>query len=162
MAVRKILNYTMTNLRKKTSNVTVFDQNIVSLIQDLEDTMYEAGGQALSAPQIGVNQQVAIVDMGVEGLLQLINPVLVSASTEMTTEIEGCLSIPNRYGEVTRSRMIVVKSYDVNGNQVELTAYDDIARMILHEIDTLNGTLFIDKMDKEIPLEALEAYLDYE
>ncbi|MCS4486212.1 peptide deformylase [Staphylococcus americanisciuri] len=162
MAMKKILNYTTSNLRQKAAPVTKFDEQLPSLIQDLEDTMYEAGSQALAAPQIGVNQQVALIDMGEDGLLQLINPEVTSTGAETATELEGCLSVPDRYGEVTRSRAIVVKSYDLQGNQVELTAYDDIARMILHEIDTLNGILFIDRMDREVSAVELEAYLEDE
>ncbi|UXR70348.1 MULTISPECIES: peptide deformylase [unclassified Staphylococcus] len=162
MAVKKILNYRTSNLRQKTEPVSQYDEKLTSLIEDLEDTMYEMGSQAIAAPQIGVNQQVALIDMGQDGLLQLINPEISSASSEMATELEGCMSVPGRYGEVERSRMIVVKSNDLNGNQVELTAYDDIARMILHEMDTLNGILFIDKMHKEVTEDELEAYLEDE
>lgn len=162
MAVKKILNYETSNLRRKSAPVTTFDDTLQSLIQDLEDTMYDAGSQALAAPQIGVNQQVALIDMGQDGLLQLINPEIISTGSETASELEGCLSVPKRYGEVERSRAIVVKSFDLQGNQVELTAYDDIARMILHEMDTLNGILFIDKMHKEVSAAELEAYLEDE
>ncbi|KIX90390.1 peptide deformylase [Staphylococcus microti] len=162
MAVKKILNYKTSNLRRKSAPVTTFDDTLQSLIQDLEDTMYDAGSQALAAPQIGVNQQVALIDMGQDGLLQLINPEIISTGSETALELEGCLSVPERYGEVERSRAIVVKSFDLQGNQVELTAYDDIARMILHEMDTLNGILFIDKMHKEVSAAELEAYLEDE
>ncbi|RTX69282.1 peptide deformylase, partial [Staphylococcus hyicus] len=147
---------------KKAARVTTFDERITQIIQDIEDTMYAAGGQALSAPQIGVSLQIAIVDMEQDGLLQLINPTIISVSDTTTTELEGCLSVPNRYGEVTRSQMITVKSQDVYGRDVELTAYDDVARMILHEIDNLNGVLFTDIMDREITEKELEAYYDNE
>ncbi len=162
MAIKKILNYKTSNLRQKAAPVTTFDEALPSLIQDLEDTMYDAGSQALAAPQIGVNKQVALIDMGQDGLLQLINPEIVSTGSEMASELEGCLSVPERYGEVERSRAITVKSFDLQGNQVELTAYDDIARMILHEMDTLNGILFIDRMHKEVSAAELEAYLEDE
>lgn len=76
--------------------------------------------------------------------------------------LKWCLSVPGRFGEVTRSRMITVRSYDLNGNEVEMTAYDDIARMILHVIDNLNGILFVDMMDREISNAELEAYLEDE
>lgn len=162
MAVKKILNYRTSNLRQKTLPVTTFNEKLTILIENLEDTMYEMNSQAIAAPQIGVNQQVALIDMGQDGLLQLINPEIISSSSETAIELEGCMSVPGRYGEVERSRMIVVKSYDLHGNEVELTAYDDIARMILHEIDTLNGILFIDKMKKEVTEAELEAYLEDE
>ena len=162
MAIKKILTDTHPLIRKKAAPVTTFDQRLTQIIQDIEDTMYAAGGQALSAPQIGIPLQIAMVDMEQDGLLQLINPEIVGASDTTTTELEGCLSVPNRFGEVTRSQMITVKSKDIYGRDVELTAYDDIARMILHEIDNLNGVLFTDIMDREITEKELEAYYDNE
>ncbi|UXU54196.1 peptide deformylase [Staphylococcus agnetis] len=162
MAIKKILTDTHPLIRKKAAPVTTFDQRLTQIIQDIEDTMYAAGGQALSAPQIGIPLQIAMVDMEQDGLLQLINPEIVLASDTTTTELEGCLSVPNRFGEVTRSQMITVKSKDIYGRDVELTAYDDIARMILHEIDNLNGVLFTDIMDREITEKELEAYYDNE
>ncbi|MCO4326981.1 peptide deformylase [Staphylococcus agnetis] len=162
MAIKKILTDTHPLIRKKAAPVTTFDQSLTQIIQDIEDTMYAAGGQALSAPQIGIPLQIAMVDMEQDGLLQLINPEIVRASDTTTTELEGCLSVPNRFGEVTRSQMITVKSKDIYGREVELTAYDDIARMILHEIDNLNGVLFTDIMDREITEKELEAYYDNE
>ena len=101
--------------------------------------------QQLYAPQINVNQRVALIDMEMDGLLQLINPVVQSQSDEMITDLEGSITLPNTFGEVNRSKMIVIQSSDVNGNQVELTAYDDVARMILHMIDHLNGILLLRK-----------------
>ncbi|SUK15591.1 peptide deformylase 1 [Staphylococcus agnetis] len=162
MAIKKILTDTHPLIRKKAAPVTKFDERLTQIIQDIEDTMYAAGGQALSAPQIGIPLQIALVDMEQDGLLQLINPEIVRASDTTTTELEGCLSVPKRYGEVTRSQMITVKSKDIYGRDVELTAYDDIARMILHEIDNLNGVLFTDIMDREITEKELEAYYDNE
>ncbi|WP_438326801.1 peptide deformylase [Staphylococcus pseudintermedius] len=160
--IRKIKTHMHPILRKKAVPVTDFDAHLKDLIQDLEDTLYDAEGQALAAPQIGVSERVAIVDMEQDGLLQLINPEVIAQSDETATELEGCLSVPGRFGEVTRSRMITVRSYDLNGNEVEMTAYDDIARMILHVIDNLNGILFVDMMDREISNAELEAYLEDE
>lgn len=119
-----------------------YDDQLKSLLQDLEDTLYAEEAAAISAPQIGVNQRVALIDMELEGLLQLINPVIKSHSDEEITDLEGSITLPNIFGEVTRSKMIVVQCNDVNGNQVELTAYDDVARMILHMVDHLNGILY--------------------
>lgn len=160
--IRKIKTHMHPILRKKAAPVTDFDAHLKDLIQDLEDTLYDAEGQALAAPQIGVSERVAIVDMEQDGLLQLINPEVIAQSDETATELEGCLSVPGRFGEVMRSRMITVRSYDLNGNEVEMTAYDDIARMILHVIDNLNGILFVDMMDREISNAELEAYLEDE
>ncbi|MCD9058663.1 peptide deformylase [Staphylococcus chromogenes] len=162
MAIKKILTDDNPLIHKKANRVETFDSTLTEIFQDLEDTMYESGGQALSAPQIGISQQIALVDMEQDGLLQLINPTLIKASEKQVTEIEGCLSVPHRFGKVTRSQMITVKSQDIYGREVELTAYDDIARMILHEIDNLNGILFTDIMDREITEQELEAYYDEE
>lgn len=162
MAVRKILTDNNSNLRQQAAKVEQFDAHIEHIIQDLEDTLYSTEGQALAAPQIGYFEQIAIVDMAQDGLLQLINPTVVSQSDAKVTELEGCLSVPGRFGEVTRSQMIKVQSMDLKGNEVELTAYDDIARMILHVIDNLNGILFTDIMDQEVSEAELEAYLEDE
>ena len=89
--------------------------------------------------------QVAIIDMEMEGLLQLVNPKIISQSNETITDLEGSITLPDVYGEVTRSKMIVVESYDVNGNKVELTAHEDVARMILHIIDQMNGIPFTER-----------------
>ncbi|TBW74208.1 peptide deformylase, partial [Staphylococcus epidermidis] len=117
---------------------------------------------AISAPQIGVNQRVALIDMELEGLLQLINPVIKSYSDEEITDLEGSVSLPNVFGEVTRSKMIVLQCNDVNGNQVELTAYDDVARMILHIIDQLDGIPFTERAIKILTEKEVEAYFDNE
>ncbi len=96
--------------------------------------MYAQEAAGLCAPQINQSLQVAIIDMEMEGLLQLVNPKIISQSNETITDLEGSITLPDVYGEVTRSKMIMLKSYDVNGNKVELTAHD-VARMILHIIE---------------------------
>ncbi|MDU2974972.1 MAG: peptide deformylase, partial [Staphylococcus epidermidis] len=97
-----------------------------------------------------------------EGLLQLINPVVKSQSQETVSDLEGSISLPHIYGEVKRSKMITVQSYDINGNAVELTAYDDIARMILHMIDHLNGIQFTKRAHHILNETEVEAYFDNE
>ena len=94
--------------------------------------------------------------------LQLINPEVQSQSDEMITDLEGSITLPNTFGEVNRSKMIVIQSSDVNGNQVELTAYDDVARMILHMIDHLNGILFTEKANRLLNEDEVEAYFENE
>lgn len=156
MAVKPLVTVPNPMLNREVKDVVTFDESLKALIADLEDTMFENDGVGIAAPQIGVDLKVAIVDMEQEGILQLINPTIVSQSEEAEADVEGCLSVPGVFGEVNRSKMIVVKSNDLNGNQVELTAYDDIARIILHEVDHLYGELFTDKMTKEISEEELE------
>ncbi|MFC6402534.1 peptide deformylase [Mammaliicoccus sciuri] len=156
MAVKPLVTVPNPILNREVKDVVTFDESLKTLIADLEDTMFENDGVGIAAPQIGVDLKVAIVDMEQEGILQLINPTIVSQSEETETDVEGCLSVPGVFGEVNRSKMIVVKSNDLNGNEVELTAYDDIARIILHEVDHLYGELFTDKMTREISEEELE------
>lgn len=160
MTVKKLVKSTHPILKKEIQAVEKFDAQLKTLLQDLEDTLYAEEAAAMCAPQIGINQRVAIIDMEFEGLLQLINPVIKSHSKEIITELEGSVSIPNTFGEVTRSKMIVVQSYDVDGNQVELTAYDDVARMILHMVDHLNGILFTEKANRILNEDEVEAYFE--
>ncbi|MDQ7143054.1 peptide deformylase [Mammaliicoccus lentus] len=156
MAVKPIVTAPNPILNRKVKDVVNFDESIKQLIADLEDTMFDNDGVGIAAPQIGVDLKVALVDMEQDGILQLINPTILTQSKKTETDVEGCLSVPGVYGEVERSVMITVKSKDLNGNDVELTAYDDIARIILHEIDHLYGELFTDKMTREVSEEELE------
>ena len=162
MTTQKLVKSTHPMLKKEILPVSAFDENLRTLLQDLEDTLYEEEAVAIRAPQIGMNQRVAVIDMEYEGLLQLINPVILNQSHETVTELEGSISLPNVFGEVERSNMIVVQSYDVNGYQVELTAYDDVARMIQHMVDHLNGILFTDKSIRILNETEVEAYFDNE
>ncbi|GGI41691.1 peptide deformylase [Mammaliicoccus stepanovicii] len=156
MAVKPLVTVPNPILNREVKDVVKFDESLKALIADLEDTMFENNGVGIAAPQIGIDLKVALVDMEQDGILQLINPTIESQSEKVVADVEGCLSVPGVYGEVERSKMIVVKSYDINGNEVELTAYDDIARIILHEVDHLYGEIFTDKMIREISEEELE------
>nr|WP_263313549.1 peptide deformylase [Mammaliicoccus sp. Marseille-Q6498] len=156
MAVKPLVTVPNPILKREVKDVVTFDESLKELITDLEDTMFENDGVGIAAPQIGIDLKVAIVDMEQDGILQLVNPIVVSQSENTEVDVEGCLSVPGVYGEVERSKMIVVKSYDINGNEVELTAYDDVARIILHEIDHLYGEMFTDKMIREVTEEELE------
>ena len=162
MTVKKLVAGTHPILQKQATAVTQFDETLTRLLQDLEDTMYATEAEALSAPQIGVNVRVAMVNMELEGLLQLINPKVIRQSEAEVVDLEGSVSIPNRFGEVPRAQMIVVESQDVQGNTVELTAYDDVARMILHMIDHLDGILFTSRVTRWIDEAELEAYFEHE
>lgn len=162
MGALKLVKATHPLLKKHIKQVETFDQQLKDYLADLEDTLYQEGGQAIAAPQVGIDQQIAIVDMGPDGLLQLINPDIVATSDETQEDVEGSISQPDVFGIVERPQMIKVKSFDVNGREVELTAYDDIARMILHVCDHFNGILFTDKMKREITEEELEALLEDE
>ncbi|MGJ5712150.1 peptide deformylase [Staphylococcus auricularis] len=161
MTVKSLISETSPILHQKIKPVTQFDDQLKQLLLDLEDTMYHEEAAAVAAPQIGENQQVAIIDMELDGLLQLINPEIVSQSEEKVTDLEGSVSLPNVYAEVTRSQMIVVKSNDKEGNEVELTAYDDVARMILHMMDHFNGVLFTECAERILTDEEMEEYFNH-
>lgn len=162
MTIKQLVTSKHPILNKPIPDVTKYDENLGQLLLDLEDTMYDVEASAICAPQIGVAQKVAMIDMEMDGLLQLINPQIISESDTKVTDLEGSISIPNVYGEVERSKMIVVKSNDKNGNEVEMTAYDDIARMILHMIDHFEGRLFTERVEKFLSESEMEAYFDNE
>ncbi|MEB8126311.1 peptide deformylase [Staphylococcus succinus] len=162
MTIKQLVASQHPILKKSIPEVTIFDKQLEQLLLDLEDTMYDVEASALCAPQIGIAQKVAIIDMEADGLLQLINPQLISESDEKVTDLEGSISIPDVFGEVTRSKMIVIKSNDKKGNEVEMTAYDDIARMILHMIDHFDGKLFTERVEKFLNEAELEAYFNNE
>lgn len=115
---------------------------------------------ALCAPQIGISKQVAIIDMEVEGLLQLINPKIKSESNDKIIDLEGSVNLPGIYGEVERSKMITIEANDLEGNTIELTAYDDVARMILHIVDQMNGIPFTKRAQHLLTDEEVEAYFE--
>ena len=123
-----------------------FDDKLAMTLDDMAETMYKAEGVGLAAPQIGILRRYCIVDVG-DGIIELVNPVIESMSGEQTGE-EGCLSIPNRYESVTRPMTVTVRAHDRNGNSFTITAEGFKARALCHEIDHLDGILYIDKMDK--------------
>ncbi len=143
MAVFKIVLYGDEILREKARPVTKITPNILKLLDNMRDTMYNARGVGLAAPQIGVSKRVIVVDTG-EGLIELINPEIVEARGK-ETDTEGCLSLPNVVGEVPRAAEIRVKGLDRRGQPVEHCARGFLARALQHEIDHLDGILFIDR-----------------
>jgi len=147
MAEREIETYPNSVLRKQAKAVSKLDRGVKKLIDDMVATMRESSGLGLAANQIGVLQKVFVYDDGT-GLGVLINPEIVSATGEQIG-IEGCLSVPGLQGEVRRASEIVVKGKDLNGKPVKIKAEGLLARIIQHEIDHLDGTLFIDRADPD-------------
>ena len=144
MAIRLIVKHPDDVLRERAQEVTKFNANLHKLLDDLADTMYDADGVGLAAPQVGISKRVFVVDADEEhGLVELVNPEIVSKEGEQLGP-EGCLSIPGLQGDVRRSQRIVVRGQDRNGNPVEYTGTDLFARAVQHELDHLNGVLFID------------------
>lgn len=143
MAVRMIVKHPDPLLREKSVRVKKFNENLHKLLDDLAETMYDTGnGVGLAAPQIGVLKRVAVIDVG-DGLIELVNPEIVSKEGEQIGP-EGCLSIPNLLGEVRRAKYCKVKAQDRYGNPVAYEGEDFLARAFQHEIDHLDGILFID------------------
>lgn len=156
MAIRKVVTYPAEVLEQDCEVVTVFDKKLVKLLKDMYDTMIEFDGVGLAAPQIGLNKRIAVVDIDDEmGTLELINPEIIEATGEQTG-VEGCLSFPGVYGEVTRPFYIKIKAQDRKGRWFTLEAEDFFARAIQHEMDHLNGVLFTSKVSKYIDEKDLE------
>lgn len=143
MAVYKIVELGDEILKEKARAVPKITPNILKLLDNMADTMYSAKGVGLAAPQIGVSKRVIVVDVG-EGLIELVNPEILSCEGQ-ETDTEGCLSIPGIVGDVTRAATIEVKGLDRRGKECVFTAEGFLARALQHEIDHLEGILFIDR-----------------
>ncbi|HYE80590.1 MAG TPA: peptide deformylase [Clostridia bacterium] len=143
MAIRTIRKDGDEVLRKVSRKVEVIDDRILTLLDDMKDTMHKAEGVGLAAPQVGVLRRVVVIDIG-EGLIELINPVIVYESGEQLEE-EGCLSIPGIRGQVKRPAKVIVRAMDRIGETFEMTGTELLAIAFSHEIDHLNGILFTDK-----------------
>lgn len=130
-------------LRKKSREIKKIDDRIIELLDDMKETMYDREGVGLAAPQVGVLRRAVVVDVG-EGFYEFINPRIISQDGEVTMT-EGCLSVPENIGDVKRPQKIVVRAYNRQGEEFEIEATDYFARAICHEIDHLDGILFLDK-----------------
>lgn len=142
MAKRNIVFETDATLRKKSRDVTEFNEKLWQLLDDMAETMYSADGVGLAAVQVGVLRNVVTVDTG-DKLYEIINPIFLEQSGEQIGA-EGCLSSPDEYGEVKRPMHVIVKALDRNGKPFQIEGEDLLARALCHEIDHLNGILFKD------------------
>lgn len=146
MAILPIVIYPAPILETACQPVTVFDRKLTKLLNDMYDTMLAADGVGLAAPQIGIAQQIAIVDIGDRhGRIELINPVIVEQSGEQIGP-EGCLSFPGLFGEVKRAQYVKVRAQNRRGRPFEIEATGFLARALQHEIDHLHGILFTSKV----------------
>ena len=160
MAVRPIRLFGDPVLRTTATPVSDFDAELRSLVRDLTDTMLEAPGVGLAAPQIGVGLRVFTYN--VEGQVgHLVNPRL-DLSTEEQTGLEGCLSIPDLTFECTRALQVVATGFDMHGEPVTLDGSGLLARAVQHETDHLDGVLFVDRLDRQTRREAMKAIRDSE
>ena len=149
MAIRKIVELGQDEvLRKKCRKVEKFDDRLAALLDDMAETMYAADGAGLAAPQLGLLKRCVVIDVG-EGLIEFINPEIIETEGEMTV-IEGCLSVPGRSGRVVRPEKITVRAQDRNGNPIEMTGEGFLAMAMCHELDHLDGVLYVDKMIEDV------------
>ncbi len=147
MAIRNIRTLGDEILTKTAKEVTEMTPKIQELIQDMFDTMYEANGCGLAAPQVGIRKRIAVIDCGEPYVL--VNPVILEVSGEQTGQ-EGCLSVPGKCGVVTRPNYAKVKAYDENMNEYIIEGEELLARCLCHEIDHLDGIVYVDKVEGEL------------
>lgn len=146
MAVRAIVKNGDEVLSKKCRAVEKFDERLWTLLDDMAETMYGAHGVGLAAPQVGILRRVVTIDVG-DGLIELINPEIIHTSGRQR-EVEGCLSCPNQWGYVVRPAKVKVRAQNRNGEWFEVGGKELMASCLCHEIDHLDGHLFIEKVDE--------------
>lgn len=144
MAIRNIRKYGDDLLRKKSRKIEKIDDRILTLLEDMEETMYSADGVGLAAPQVGILKRAVVIDVG-EGLIKLINPEIIETEGN-EIDVEGCLSVPGEQGEVERPYKVKVKALNEKGEEIVLEGEGLLARAFCHEIDHLDGILFVDKV----------------
>ena len=145
MALRKIRINEDSILRKRCKEVQIIDNSIRDLFCDMVDTLYATpNGVAIAACQIGILKRLVVIDMG-EGVIKLINPKIIGTSGEQEC-IEGCLSIPDRFGKTIRPQQVTIQALNENGEEIILNGQGEMAKCLCHEIDHLDGILFTDKV----------------
>lgn len=144
MAIRTIRTIGDELLRKKSRKVEEINDRILILLKDMQETMYSADGVGLAAPQVGILKRIAVIDVG-NGPINLINPEIIYTEGEYVDE-EGCLSIPGRQGKVLRPEKVTVKALNEKGEEFTIEGEGLLARALCHEIDHLDGVLFVDKL----------------
>jgi peptide deformylase len=153
MAVRQILQYPARPLKERATSVENIDGALAQLVEDMAETMYAAPGVGLAAPQVGVGQRVIVLDVHGKDeepgkrLLKLINPVIAEREGEIVWE-EGCLSVPDLTAPVTRARRVLVKAWTPDQREIEVEGEELLAVALQHEIDHLEGKLFLDRLSR--------------
>ncbi|OBR94685.1 MULTISPECIES: peptide deformylase [Clostridium] len=149
MALRNIRTLGDEILRKKCRAVEKVDDRILTLLKDMVDTLHNTeNGAAIAAPQVGVLRRAVVIDMG-EGIICLVNPEIIEEEGSQEV-IEGCLSIPNKWGKLIRPAKVKVKALNEKGEEFTITGEGDLAKCLCHEIEHLDGILFIDKVTEFI------------
>ncbi|WP_373229922.1 peptide deformylase [Cohnella sp.] len=147
MSIRLIVKHPDDVLRERAQEVTKFNANLHKLLDDMAETMYDADGVGLAAPQVGILKRIIVIDVGDEHeLIELVNPEIVSKEGEQLGP-EGCLSIPGLQGDVRRANRIVIRGQDRNGKPIQYESTEFLSRAFQHEVDHLNGVLFIDSAE---------------
>jgi len=154
MTIRPMTTFPEDVLRQKAQTVENFDEDLKLLVEDMIETMREAPGVGLAAPQIGISKRIIVVEFGDEydetvpnQLYVLINPEITKISNATLTGIEGCLSVPGLVGEVERASAVTVAGQDMDGKKVKIRAQGWLARIFQHEIDHINGVLYTDRAE---------------
>lgn len=146
MAIRQIREYGDEILRKKAREVEVVDDKIRELIEDMIETMHKYNGVGLAAPQVGILKRVVVIDLYDDnGPLRLVNPVIIKQKGKQEVE-EGCLSFPNQYAKMIRPEEVVAEALNEKGEKIKIKAKGLLAQAICHELEHLEGILFIDNM----------------
>jgi peptide deformylase len=154
MAVLPVVTNPDPVLRRKAKRVNHVDDSLNRLIDDMVETMYDASGCGLAAPQVGVSLKIAVIGMPDEEPIVLVNPEVVKKSGERIV-IEGCLSVPGYRGEIKRAEQVTVKAFDRKGKAFRIKADELLAEALEHEIDHLNGILYIDHLESPDKLEKI-------
>ena len=151
MALRQLRYEVDEILRKKCKKVEEVDDHIRMILDDMLDTLHNTeDGAAIAAPQIGILKRLVVIDMGT-GIIKLVNPEIIEEKGIQEC-VEGCLSIPNKYGNTIRPKKVTIKALNENGEEIILTGRGEMAKCFCHEIDHLDGILFIDKVTKWIKM----------
>lgn len=147
MAIRNLRFEDDEILRKRSREIEVIDEKIKELAKDMMDTMHKFDGVGLAGPQVGILKRIIVIDLYEDGMqFVLINPEIISEKGEQLVD-EGCLSFPNQFGKVRRPKEVVVTALDLEGKKVKLKAKDLLAQALCHEIDHLNGIVFVQKVE---------------
>ena len=160
MGTRKIVKIGDDTLRKVCKKQEKFDLRLAMLLKDMADTMYKAEGVGLAGPQVGILRRVAVVDVTEDhsGLLEMVNPEIIEREGTQTGR-EGCLSVPGRPAVVTRPMRVKARYQNRKGEWMEIETEGFEARAICHELDHLDGKLYIDVMDRELTQEEIEGHI---
>ena len=149
MAIRQVRTLGEEVLRATAKEVTEVTPRIMELIQDMFDTMYDSNGVGLAAPQVGIRKRIVVIDVTGEDPIALINPKILTSDGEQTG-YEGCLSVPGKSGIVTRANHVVVEAYNQDMEKITVEGEELMARALQHEIDHLDGIMYVDKVEGKL------------